>query len=39
MAIHSGVDLCLHNGLLPVSSVFDLSFQFEILHALMGNEV
>ena len=36
MALQSNVDLHLLSGLLPFSSVFDLSFQFVILHLLMS---
>jgi hypothetical protein len=36
MALHSNADLLFHNGTVPVSSVFDLSFQFLILHLLIS---
>jgi hypothetical protein len=36
MALQSNAVLRLLNGLLPVSSVFDLSFQFLILHLLIS---
>jgi len=36
MALHSSADLRLLYGLLLVSSVFDISFQFVILHLLIS---
>jgi len=36
MALQSRVDLRLLIGLLPFSSVFDLPFQFVILHLLIS---
>ena len=36
MTIQSNVDLSLLNGLLPFGCVFDVSFQFLILHLLLS---
>jgi len=36
MALQSNADLRFLNGLLPVSSVFDLSFQFTILNLVIS---
>jgi len=36
MALQSIANLRLLNGLLPISTIFDLSFQFVILHLLVS---